>query len=61
MMNELTFSSREHKDIKLQPFYSDDRGSAGTASWWIFNVARSGFELLSYETSSYVFRKLWEA
>ena len=57
MINEKTFSTWEDGKIK-NPFYCDDRGSAGTAAWWIQRIAEFGFELLDYHKSSYTFQKI---
>ena len=63
LMNELTIDSAEyvgkyHQDVKMTPWVTDERGSHGTAAWWIGMVADAGFELLSYEKSSYIFRRI---
>lgn len=57
LINEKTFSTWEDGKI-TNPFYCDDRGSAGTAAWWIQRIASFGFELLAYHKSSYTFRRI---
>ncbi|KKN63204.1 hypothetical protein LCGC14_0503940 [marine sediment metagenome] len=63
LMNEMTFSQHkwpEHAPVEksMSPGFADDRGSAGTAAWWIVRICDAGFELLEYEESRYVFRKI---
>ena len=57
MINEKTFSTWEDGKLK-SPFYCDDRGSTGTAAWWIRKIAPFRFELLDYDKSSYTWRKI---
>lgn len=62
MMNELTQDSKaypkHHDDFIMRPWGSDDRGSAGTAAWWVGMATDHGFELMEYFESSYVFRRI---
>jgi len=63
LVNELTIDSEDyigvhHPQVKMAPWVTDERGSHGTAAWWIGFIADNGFELLSYEKSSYVFRRI---
>lgn len=66
LINEMTFNSVNMfpQEMPYQapftPFYCDGRGSAGTAAWWIARIADFGFELLEYNRSSYIFRKIKE-
>lgn len=55
---EATFTSDRHPEVALWHSYSDDRGSAGTAAWWIARVAAVGFELIEYHDETFLFRKL---
>lgn len=63
LINESTFSQHdwpEHtpEGQSMSPGFADERGSAGTAAWWIVRICDAGFELLEYEESRYVFRKI---
>ncbi len=66
LINEMTFNSinmfpqEMPYQVPFTPFYCDDRGSAGTAAWWIARIADFGFELMEYYRSSYIFRKIKE-
>ncbi len=63
LINELTIDSEDyvgihHPEVKMSPWQADERGSHGTAAWWIGLICDQGFELLEYEKSSYVFRRI---
>ncbi len=63
LVNELTIDSEAyvgvyHPEAEMSPWLTDLRGSHGTATWWIGFIADHGFELLSYEKSSYIFRRI---
>ncbi len=45
-------------EFYMEPWSSDERGSAGTAAWWIGMIADHGFELMWYEKSSFVFKRI---
>ena len=55
---EATFTSERRPEVVLWHSYSDDRGSAGTAAWWIAHICWVGFELIEYADETYLFRKL---
>lgn len=62
LLNELTRDSEAyagyHKDFVMEPWSCDERGSAGTAAWWIGFICDHNFELMEYFKSSYVFRRI---
>ena len=62
LRNELTIDNvyaQYHPEIlPLKPYLTDHRGSHGTSAWWIGLICDHGFQLLNYENSEYVFRRL---
>lgn len=56
MIKESTFTVNDH-DIK-SGFQHDTRQSAGTAAWWIKNIAQSNFDLLEYREENYTWKKI---
>ena len=57
MINEKTFGYWSNGLLERSD-YSDDRESAGTASWWIDKISKFGFELMEYKNASYTWRKI---